>query len=280
MKKLFMLLFLSSAAILTALEAKEFTTYKLYLQNLDFSNSTQKEQGKRYGLGVIHQSDKHRFTFSYEKTATETFQPPLPKDLEVNKYAFKYHYQLKDQLGLQASYITIDDNLVKTDGGAIYGLGATYQNIHFAQFFSDYKAFDVYQSDLSATFKHTFGALKTKTTLIAKYLNLQDHQSNPLSFNAKKTYFTPGIKLHSTFKSYHGGVGAFWGKRVFAVMEDGLKVQHHGMEFEETYMAGVGKKFDRFNLMLKYSYLKATELPKYTENVIVRNFSLQLEAKF
>lgn len=276
MKKIVVLLLLSIAVIYSDAS----TTYKVELQNLDFSNSTQKEQGKRYGFGLSHQLDKHRFMFGYEKTATETFQPPLPKDLEVNKYAFKYAYQLKKHFSMQASYITIDDNLVKTDGGHIYGIGVTYQNIHFAQFFSNYKPFDIYQSDLSTTFKRTFGAVKTKTTIIAKYLTLKNFTSNPLSKNAKKSYLTPGIKLHASYKSYHAGFGAFFGNRVFAVMDDGMKVQHHGMEFEETYMVGFGKKIGRFNIMLKYMHGKATELPKLNENVIVRDITLSLQALF
>jgi len=276
MKKIIVLLLLSVSVVYS----DESTSYKLELQNLDFSNSTQKEQGRRYGTGLTHQVNKHRFLFGYEKTDTETFQPPLPKDLDVKKYAFKYGYQLKNNLSLYASYISIDDNLVTTDGGHIYGLGATYKNIHFAQFFSDYKPFDVYQSDISATFRRTFGSFKTKTTLIAKYLTLKDYTDNPLSKNAQKRYFTPGIKLHTSYKSYHAGFGAFFGKRVFAVMEEGLKVQHHGMEFEETYMAGFGKKMGKFNVMLKYAYLKATELPKLNENVIVRNITLSLQKLF
>ncbi len=276
MKKLLVLLCLSATVIL----AKESTTYKLELQNLDFSNSTQKEQGIRYGLGLTHRVDKHRFMFGYENTATDTFQPPLPKDLEVSKYAFKYAYKLKENLSLQATYLTIDDNLVKTDGGHVYGIGVTYRNIHFAQFFSNYKPFDIYQSDLSTTFKRTFGTVKTKTTLIAKYLTLKDYTNNPLSKNAKNRYFTPGIKLHASYKSYNAGFGAFFGKRVFSVMDDGMKVQHHGMEFEETYMVGVGKKVNGFNIMLKYAHSKATELPKLNENVIVRNITLSLQRQF
>ncbi len=276
MKKLIVLLLLSATIIL----AKDSTGYKVEFHNLDFSNSTQKEQGIRYGLGLTHHVDKHRFMFGYEKTATDTFQPPLPKDLEVSKYAFKYIYQLKENLFMQTSYITIDDNLVKTDGGHVYGVGVTYKNIHFAQFFSNYKPFTIYQSDVSASFKQSFGALKTKTTLLTKYLRLKNYRNNPLSKNARKFYFTQGIKLHATYKSYNAGFAAFLGKRVFSVMDDGLRVQHHGMEFEETYMAGVGKKINGFHIMLKYAHSKATEIPKLNENVIVRNITLSIQRKF
>ena len=276
MNRLIVLFLLFATVVL----AKESTSYKLEFQTLDFSNSTQKEQGIRYGLGITHKADKHRFMFGYEKTATETFQPPLPKDLEVNKYAFKYLYNLQENLSLQANYITINDNLVKTDGGHVYGVGVTYKNIHFAQFFTNYKPFAIYQTDVSTSFKQSFGALKTKTTLLTKYLRLKDYKDNPLSKNARKFYFTQGVKLHASYKSYNAGFGAFFGKRVFSVMDNGMKVQHHGMEFEETYMAGFGKKINGFHIMLKYAYAKATELPKVNENVIVRNTTLSIQRKF
>jgi len=38
--------------------------------------------------------------------------------------------------------------------------------------------------------------------------------------------------MHAYYHDYHMGVGAFFGKRVFAVMNDGFKVQHHAMEFK------------------------------------------------
>jgi hypothetical protein len=265
--------------LLIELDAKEFTTYKAELQNLDFSNSTQKREGKRYNFAITQHIDRHKMSFYYSKTKTDTYKPPLPRDLDVDKYSFLYSYQLKENLSLKSSYITIDDNLVKTDGGHIYGLGTRYKNINFMQFFSNYHEFDIYQSDLSVGFKQKLANLNTKTVFIAKYLNLKDHKSNPLSKNAQKDYLTIGINLHTFYRGYHGGVGAYFGKRVFAVMEEGLKVQHHGMEFESTYMLSIGKKMEKYNLGLKYIHMKATELPKLNEGVIVRNLIFTFEIR-
>ncbi len=275
MKRFFIFVML----VLINLDAKELTTCKLELQSLDFSNSTQKKHGKRYNFAFARDIDKHKMLFFYSKTKTDTFQPPLPKDLDVDKYSFLYSYRFKDDWSLKTSYITIDDNLVKTDGGHIYGLGSRYKNIDFMQFFSNYRDFDIYQSDLSLTLKQKVKNFKTKTVFIVKYLKLKDYKSNPLSRNAKDDYLTLGINFHTFSNGYHGGVGAYFGKRVFTVMENGLKVQHHGMEFENTYMFSIGKKIDKYSINLKYIHMKATELPKLNEDVIVRNLILSFEVK-
>jgi len=271
--------FIFFALILINLNAKELTTCKVELQSLDFSNSTQKKHGRRYNFAFKRDIDKHKIVFLYSKTKTDTFQPPLPKNLDVDKYSFAYSYQLNQQVKLKSRYITINDNLVKTDGGHIYGLGAGYKNINFMQFFSNYHDFDVYQSDLGIALKQKLKSINTKTILIAKYLNLKDRKSNKLSKNAQKEYFTVGVNLQAFYNSYLGGVGVYFGKRVFAVMEDGLKVQHHGMEFENTYMLNMGKKIDKYSINLKYIYMKATELPKLNKDVIVRNIVLSFEVK-
>jgi len=86
--------------------------------------------------------------------------------------------------------------------------------------------------------------------------------------------------MHAHYHDYHMGAGAFFGKRVFAVMNDGFKVQHHAMEFKETYMVGFGKHFGDVDLNLKYVYQKASEIPINNDNVKVQNIILQLEYRF
>jgi len=268
------------SSLTSTLLAKESSAIKVLFQHLDFSNSTQKEQGKRHSLEVKHHIDRHHLFFVYEKTDTQTFQPPLPKNLNVNKLSFKYGYQLSPSFRLNTSYITIDDNLVATDGGKIYGVGLDYKNIKFAHYFSDYTPLDVHQSDVSVTFKSCLGEVAAKTTLMAKYLTLKDFKTHPLSKNAQSSYFTPAIKVHLTYDDYIAGLGAFFGKRVFAVMDSGVRVQHHGMEFDRSYALGFGKKVSDYTLMLKYNYARATELPKETENVQVRGIIFSLSRRF
>ena len=267
--------------LLLTLSHAESTTLKLTYETLDFDNSKKKDEGKRYGVALGYKTDDALYQIAYEKTNTDTFKPPLAHDLHVNKYYLKYTHMLDDKQAFNVSYATIDDNLMKeTDGGHIYGLGYKYGAIGLTQYLSDYVHFNVYQTDLKYTFKKDFNEFKTSTELIGKYIHLQDRESNPFSANAKENYFTPGVKFHAHYHDYHMGAGAFFGKRVFAVMNDGFKVQHHAMEFNETYMLGFGKHFGAADLTLKYVYQEATEIPINNENVKVQNIILQFGYRF
>ena len=278
MKKIYTIL---TALLLSTLSYAEGTTLKLTYENFDFENSIKKNKGKRYGFILSHKDDNALYQIAYDKTNTETFQPPLPSDLHVNKYYLKYSLKLDDKQLVSVSYSTIDDNLMKeTDGGHIYGLGYKYGAASVTQYLSDYDHFNVYQTDLKYTFKKTFGELFTSATLLGKYIHLQDKNSNAFSANAKEDYFTPGLKVHVHYGDYHMGAGAFFGKRVFAVMNDGFRVQHHAMEFDETYMVGAGKHFGDVDLTLKYVYQEATEIPINNDNVKVENIILQFAYRF
>ena len=205
----------------------------------------------------------------------------MKENLKVDKYYLKYGYALDKKKSFEVSYASINDNLTdETDGGNIYGIGYKYKTFSFTQYLSDYKNFNVYQTDLKYVYKKYFDELETKVEFIGKYIYLQDRDSNAFSENAKESYLTAGLKLHGHYRSYHFGAGAFFGERVFAVMQDGFKVQHHAMEFNETYMIGLGKVFDSFDMHLKYVYQNATELPSSNENVEVQNIILKLGYKF
>ena len=250
---------------------------KINYETLDFSNSKKKKDGKRYGIEVDHEDAKHHLQLYYENTKTHTTKM-VPKDLKVDKYALKYQYKVAPKERLTLLYSTIDDNLMKeTDGGKIYGAGYSKNGLGFTQYLSDYPHFDVYQSDV----KYGFKKEGVKTTFIGKYIHLKDKNSNNFSKNAKKDYFTAGVKLHGHYNGYHLGAGAYVGKRIFAVMKDGFKVQHHAMEFKETYMVGVGHDLGE-NLVahLRYVYQKAKEVPMNIDNVKVDNLSFDVVYKF
>ncbi len=277
-KKLFSLLLLSSFSI--ALLAQNSSSVKTIFQHLDFSNSSQKEDGKRFGIELKHHIDSHHILLIYEKTDTQTLQPPLTSNLSVDKLSLKYGYQFSPILRLNSSFIIIEDNLVSTDGGRVYGLGISYKNINLTHYYSDYEPLDIYQTDVSATFKAKLGEFKTKTVLVVKYLDLQDYTTNPLSKNAQSSYLTTGIKLKLGYKNHFALAGAFLGDSTFAVMDRGARVQHHAMEFNKNYMAGFGTTVFDYTLTLKYSYARATELPKQTENVLVDSLVLTVEKQF
>ncbi len=259
----------------------ESTVLKLTYENFNFENSKKKDNGKRFDLAINYQNDADLYQFVYEKTHTETFKPPLTKDLHINKYFLKYSRKVDEKQTVSLSYIKIDDNIMKeVDGGNIYGLAYRYGAFGVAQYLSDYKHFNVYQTEVKYTFKKTFAEIKTFTTVFGKYIHLQNKNSSRFSANARNNYFTPGIKLHAHYHDYHMGAGAFFGKRAFAVMHDGFKVQHHAMEFNETYMLDVGKYFGDVGVSLKYIYQVAEELPIHNDNVKVKNLILQVAYRF
>ena len=253
----------------------------LAYQKLNFENSKRKDKGIRKSFNIDIFRNNFLYQISYEKTDIDTFKPPLKRDLDVDKYYFKITKKLTSLNFLSLSFATVDDSIMKeADGGKVYGLGYKYKNISLTQYFSDYKKFNVYQSDFKIAFKQNFNEVNSKFIFIAKYIKLKDKDSNKFSKNAKPDYLTAGLKVHSTYKTYYFGVGAFFGKRVFAVMKNGFKVQHHAMEFEKTYMYGAGKKFVWGDISLKYVYQKATELPINNKNVKIKNLILQIVSRF
>ena len=246
------------------------------VQFLNFSHSIQKKEGKKYTLHLRHNRGSEHYHIAYEKSDTDTFQPPLPHDLEVDKLYLHYAHSFSSGQSLHMHYAVIEDNLAKeTDGGKIYGVGYRYRHFHFTQYLSDYRHFDVYQSDLLYKIYRKFSRGDLRMVFVAKYIHLVDKKSNNFSKNAKSDYFTPGINLHLQKSGFFGEVGAYFGKRVFAVMQNGFAVQHHAMEFTKSYMVGIGKVFKRYTIQLQYNYLKANELPLNNENVTVGNLTLR-----
>jgi hypothetical protein len=279
--KLFLILLLSISLFAKEEEQHNHTgknNIKLNYEMLDFKHSKKKLDGKREGVEIDHQDSKNHIQFYYERTDTTTTKK-IPKDLEVNKYTLIYQKRLNQAEQLYFSYSTIDDNLMKeTDGGNIYGIGYNYCKASIRGYFSDYHNFDVYQADLGYVLD-----LKNniKLKLISKYIHLSDKNSNNFSKKAKTDYFTQGIKLHTHYQGYHLGAAVYLGERIFAVMKDGFKVQHHAMEFKESYMCGIGHSLGK-NLAghIRYAHHKAKEVPSDNDGVKVDTISFDLVYKF
>ena len=60
-------------------------------------------------------------------------------------------------------------------------------------------------------------------------------------------------------------------------MTEGFGLQHHAMEFDRTYMAGIGKRFDDVELKVRYSYQRAKELPLNNSGVTIDAVSLKVK---
>ena len=256
-----------------------------YYENRTYYNSMQKEDAFTYGVGADIHHNSSAYKLAYEYAQANTKQPPLTKDLINRKVFLRYGYSFKN-LKLNINYINIlNDNIAITSGGRVYGAGLSYNfnkkiSANFTQYFSDYKDFDTYQSDLRLDYKTRFYNTKIKLSSITKYITIDEKNKNPFTKNASGNYFTSAIKLHAHYKQYHFGAGAYFGKRVFAIIDDGFKIQHHAMEFDKTYAFGIGRNIYDFVLRFQYIYQNATELPMQNKNVEIKNSRLILNYKF
>ncbi len=266
----------------------------LYYEMKDFSNSKQKTDGVVYGVSADIHNNNHEFRMAYEEGDTNTIRSPrLTEDLKVDKIYTKYGYNLNDSFAINLNYMNVlNDNIVPTDGSVAYGVGVSYAlsnaiKLNFTQYYADYKIFETYQSDLKVDYKSKFQDIKYKITLIGKYINIDKNpnkitttfEENFIS-NAKDDYTTVGLKFHSHYQSYHFGLGAYLGKRAFAIMNDGFKMQHHAMEFDRTYAVGIGKNIGNFVLRYQHVYQRAEEIPFNNPNVKVSNNRIILNYKF
>jgi len=263
------------------------TNVNTYFESTDFKNSVQKYDAKIIGVGAqtIHGDSLYKLT--YEHGETNTKKPPLDKDLKLDKLFLKYGHKLDSKWSINLNYLNVlNDNIAITAHGKAYGLGLTYNfskmtSLNFTQFLSDYKDFNVAQSDISLNHTMKLQDIKFRFTAISKTLHLEDKDSNSFSKNAKSDYSSVGFKLHSHYDSYHLGFGAYYGKRAFAIMQDGFKIQHHAMEFDRTISGGFGKSFDKLTLKLQYVYQRATELPAQNgKKVDVKNTRVMANYKF
>ena len=250
---------------------------EIKLEHLDFKASKQKTDGNRATITLQHQIDKHCLKGAYAVAGTHTKQPPLNKDLSVNTLYLLYTYHLSEQHLFNVGYITVQDNLVPTDGGRIYSLGYTYKlakktNLNLTGYYSHYDIFDAYQADLRYQQNNYINGFMTSVIVEGKYINIQECQS-PFCTNAQQDYFTPGIRLKAVKNGYFLHGGAYFGKRAFAVMNDGFMLQHHAMEFSQTYMLGIGKRWSDFAIKFRYLSQKAEELPLKNSGVGVNNIA-------
>ncbi len=284
------LLLLSMTSILFAeLSDTVHSSLSTYVEHKTFSNSKQKTDAKIYGVGADVHYNQHAYKFTYEHGDTKTKRTALAKDLATDKIFLKYGYEFDDRFSMNLNFISIlRDNIAPTDEGDIYAFGLSYNpskkiQSNFTQYLSNYRDFKVYQSDLRVDVKTKISDVDIKISSITKYIKIEDKVANSFTKNAKEDYLTTGIKLHSHLGTYHFGAGAYLGKRVFAIMDDGFKVQHHAMEFDRTYALGFGKVMKPFVFRVQYIYQRATELainPAPNKDIDVQTYRLVANYKF
>ncbi len=281
------LLFLALAS--SAFAQEMHSSVAAYIEGKQYNNSNQKEDAVVYGLGADLHFGNAEYKIAYEEGKAKTKGPTYNKfgDLETSKLFFKFAYKFDKRFSANVNYISVlKDNIAITDGGYSGGGGITYTfnkklSFNFTEYFSDYDDFDVFQSDLRIDYKTRFDQVKVKFSSITKYITLHDDDV-PDHFTkfAQDKYFTTGVQAHAHYKTYHLGGTAYFGKRAFAIMQDGFKLQHHAMEFDRTYAIGAGKSFYNFVFRLQYIYQRATELPTENEDVDVSTLRFITNYKF
>lgn len=282
MKKSLVLIFVFiSSAISNDNNYSIFTQYTYK----NFENSKQKGDGKAYLLGLNAKQDKNTYKLIFNNMKVNTFQPPLKDDLDVKKYSANFKRQISNNLNLGFSALYIDDNIASTDNGKIYGALATYKlpkkiSLNLASYYSDYETFSSKQVDFKISKVLKVDDIKFKLYTGAKYINLDDKNTTKYTKNAKDSYFSPFIGFNSMYKGYVFKAKKFFSKRAFSVMNEGLGVQHHAMEFKEAYSFVLGKQFKNVGVFARYSYEEAKELPILNDGVKHTTASILLKYRF
>ncbi len=280
------ILLLTISTYLLAIETIH-SSLSAYAESRNFTGSKQKEDGMVYGLGADVHYGNAEYKLTYEKGGANTTEK-VPKDLKNKKVYFRYGYKFDKHFKINLNYASVlKDNIAPTDGGSIGGGGITYTfdkklSCNVTSYFSDYDDFDVIQTDLRIDYKTKIDRVKVKFTSITKYIDVQDGNSTTPTYasNADSKYLTTAIKVHAHYNKYHLGGAVYFGKRIFAIMQDGFKIQHHAMEFDRTYAIGAGRTFGNFILRAQYVYQRAEEVPMKNRGVEVSVFRLMSNYKF
>jgi hypothetical protein len=257
----------------------------------DYDNSKYKLDGQENTLGLIQTYSFGKIGINIQEDKVDLKNHPKSKTLEVEKYNLNYRHFVNDSTQIKGSYIKIIDNLAPTDQGKVYGFGGTYNiqkglGVTADLYKSDYKTFDVNQYDLGVFKGFKIGEIQGKASLMLKSIQIDGDKYNPNDPLPKqytfkdKEYQTTGVNIQGSYSGFFGGIGAFFGKRMFAVLDDGNIVQHHAMEQDKTYMATLGKKIENFDIALQYSFQNANELPENRADVDTKVTSLMLKYKF
>jgi hypothetical protein len=250
----------------------------------EYDNSKYKTDGVEQTFGLSYSYGDGKISGNFSKDEVNLKAHPKSSKLEVEKSNLNLRHNLFENLSGKVSYIGIRDNLSPTDGGKVYGIGGRYDiskgfGVSVDIYKSDYKTFDVNQYDVGIFKGFALGKVKSKVTFGIKSIQIDGDKYATYTFKDKE-YQTSFVNLSGNLNGFFGGVGAMFGKRVFAVLDDGNKVQHHAMEQEKTYMFNFGKSFKNFDIALQYNYQNGKELPENRDDVDTKVTSLMLKYKF
>ena len=281
MKKILVTTALLSSYLLANSEISTYYTYK------DYDNSKTKTEGKTLDYRFLHNFQNSELTINYEDSLTKR-ENELTKikmtSLEIEKLSMKYLYHISNDLSIKTSFINIEDNLAPTDNGKVYGFGFnknidSSNQIKLDTYLSDYEDFNVNQYDFTFIKKFRFENINFQAQTGIKYIDIngEKYQNYILEDNYYMSYF---LNLNANYNGFILGLGVINGDRLFSVQEDGLKVEHHALEQNKTYLVSLGKKFQNIDVITKYIYSNSKELPENRDDVSSEFFTLGLNYKF
>lgn len=281
MKKILVTTALLSSYLLANSEISTYYTYK------DYDNSKTKTEGKTLDYRFLHNFQNSELTINYEDSLTKR-ENELTKikmtSLEIEKLSMKYLYHISNDLSIKTSFINIEDNLAPTDNGKVYGFGFNKNidnsnQIKLDTYLSDYEDFNVNQYDFTFIKKFRFENINFQAQTGIKYIDIngEKYQNYILEDNYYMSYF---LNLNANYNGFILGLGVINGDRLFSVQEDGLKVEHHALEQNKTYLVSLGKKFQNIDVITKYIYSNSKELPENRDDVSSEFFTLGLNYKF
>lgn len=280
MKKIILTTAFLTSCLIANSEISTNYTYK------DYINSKTKTKGKTFDYSFLHNFENSQITINFEDSLTKR-ENEITKakltSLEVEKLSFKYLYNLNEKYSVKTSFLNIEDNLAPTDDGKTYGLGVINRNnffdIKIDTYLSDYEDFNVNQYDLIFVKKFKFNDINFMGQTGIKYIDINGSKYS--NYTLKDNYYTSYfLNLNANYNGFIFGLGFMNGDRLFAVQEDGLKVEHHALEQNKTYMVSLGKKFKNIDLISRYIYSNSNELPENRNDVKSKFFSLGLNYKF
>ncbi|MFA6742449.1 MAG: hypothetical protein WCR78_13280 [Arcobacteraceae bacterium] len=281
MKKILFTGALLTSCLLANSEISTSYTYK------DYENSKTKTQGKTLDYRLLHNFENSQIAVNYEDSLTKRENEVTKAkliSLEVEKLSMKYLYNIRNDLSFKTSFMNIEDNLAPTDNGKIYGLGLiksidNFNDIKVDTYLSNYADFNVNQYDLTFVKKFKFNDINFMGQTGVKYIDINGSKYG--NYSLKDNYYTSYFfNLNANYNSFIFGLGFMNGDRLFAVQEDGLKVEHHGLEQSKNYMVSLGKKFKDIDIISKYIYSNSDELPENRNDVKSQFVSLGLTYKF
>lgn len=246
-------------------------------------------------FGLNHTNDIGKIEINFKKLNINSEDTANPKTNEIEKYNASYKYFLTNSVELKGSYIKVIDDLSPTSQGRVYGLSGSYNiekglGVSLDIYNSYYNSFDVNQIDLKFFEDFKMSKLQGKATIVMKsiYVNGNKYPAGngyaAYTFQ-NKVYNTTGIDVEGEYKGFFVGADALFGKRIFAVLEDGANVEHNTREEENFYRISFGKRFENLDITLQYSSQKGKDLlstvfVKNQNDVEIKKTSLMLKYKF